>query len=190
MSADGDPAENPWVRGGPQPEDIAFEPHNPDWATRYETIRQYLAARLQGKALHIAHIGSTAVPGLLAKPVIDIDLIVADPEKEEVYVTALETLGFELTIRERAWYQHRMLRLESPRINLHVFGPNCPEHLRHVLFRDWLCTNAQDRDRYAAAKLAARDGVLSVEDYNQRKRATILDIYRRIFEARGWIKPV
>ncbi len=187
--ADGDPAEVPWVDGAPRADDIAFEDHNPSWALDFKLARHAIAGALPETALRIAHIGSTAVPGLMAKPVIDIDLIVADPDREEEYVPALAEIGFVLTIRERSWYQHRMLRGEMPRINLHVFGPDCPEHLRHLLFRDWLCSHADDRARYAIAKQAARDGVETVAHYNQRKRATILEIYDRIFADRGWVSP-
>lgn len=137
--------------------------------------------------LEIEHVGSTAVPDLPAKPVIDIDLIVPDPEREEQYVPALQALGYDLTIRERSWYQHRMLRREEPRVNLHVFGPACPEHARHVLFRDWLRQQPADRKRYAEAKMLAKDGVDTAHDYNRRKQDVVLDIYQAIFKSRGWI---
>ena len=51
---------------------------------------------------------------------------------------ALEALGYELRVREPSWHQHRCLQLASPRVNLHVFGPDCPEAIRHRMFRDWL----------------------------------------------------
>ncbi|HHR3935051.1 MULTISPECIES: GrpB family protein [Gammaproteobacteria] len=78
------------------------------------------------------HVGSTAVEGLAAKPIIDIDLIVENPEDEASYLLALEALGYELTIREPSWYQHRMLKLHHPMVNLHVFGKDCPEYYRHL----------------------------------------------------------
>ena len=59
--------------------------------------------------LQLEHVGSTSVPGLAAKPVIDIDLTVADPDREQDYVPALEQIGFRLVIREPWWYGHRAL---------------------------------------------------------------------------------
>ncbi|QEL21165.1 GrpB family protein [Bosea sp. F3-2] len=183
---EGDPSENPWVNGRPKQEEIEVEAYSPRWAEQYE-IRKAEIEAVVGGVVGVEHVGSTAVPGLPAKPVIDIDLIVADPEREEEYVPALQALGYELTVRERSWYQHRMLRHDSPRVNLHVFGPACPEHARHVLFRDRLREQPADRKRYADAKILAKDGVTNALDYNRRKQDVVLDIYRDIFESRGWI---
>jgi GrpB-like predicted nucleotidyltransferase (UPF0157 family) len=118
--------------------------------------------------------------------VIDIDLIVGDPNREEDYVPPLSALGYVLTVRELSWYRHRMLRHDVPRVNLHVFGPDCPEHIRHVLFRDWLCDHPEDRERYADIKSRARIGVDNVQDYNRNKQAVVRTIYQRIFEHHGW----
>jgi GrpB-like predicted nucleotidyltransferase (UPF0157 family) len=185
--ADGDPAENPWVIAGwPITEDIKLEAYSREWPRLFETCKCLIADALPAIALKIEHVGSTAVPGLSAKPVIDIDLIVENPDLEGEYIPALSALGYKLTIRERSWYRHRMLRHGSPRVNLHVWGPNCPEHVRHVLFRDWLRENPGDRECYADIKLRATVGVDNVEDYNRNKQAVIREIYQRIFEARGW----
>ncbi|MCX5465391.1 MULTISPECIES: GrpB family protein [Alcaligenes] len=182
---DGDPAENPWVAGQPKAELIEVQAYDANWPVLYQRLSQEILEALGNKALTIAHVGSTAVIGLPAKPVIDIDVLVADPQQEDDYVPALEALGYELSIRERSWYQHRMLRQEDPRVNLHVFGPDCPEHIRHILFRDWLSTHPEDLQRYAQAKMQAKEGADSVRDYNQRKQAVVRDIYRKIFESQG-----
>lgn len=182
---DGDPNENPWVAGQPKEELIEVQAYDANWPVLYQRLSQDILGALGNKALTIAHVGSTAVVGLPAKPVIDIDVLVADPEQEEDYVPALEALGYALSIRERSWYQHRMLRQEEPRVNLHVFGPDCPEHIRHILFRDWLGTHPEDLQRYADAKTQAKEGVNNVRDYNQRKQAVVRDIYRKIFESQG-----
>jgi GrpB-like predicted nucleotidyltransferase (UPF0157 family) len=76
-------------------------------------------------------VGSTSVPALPARPVIDIDLTVADPDCEQDYVPALEAIGFRLAVREPWWYGHRVLRADDPRCNLHVFGFDSPEIVRH-----------------------------------------------------------
>jgi GrpB-like predicted nucleotidyltransferase (UPF0157 family) len=181
-----DPAENPWIAGKPRTEEIKIEAYSPEWPKLFETRKCQIAEALLGTALNIEHVGSTAVPGLSAKPVIDIDLIVGNPDREEDYVPALSALGYVLTIRELTWYRHRMLRHDAPRVNLHVWGPNCPGQIRQVLFRDWLCGHPEDRERYADIKLKARVGVDNEEDYNRNKEAVIRAIYQRIFEYNQW----
>ena len=133
----------------------------------------------------LEHVGSTAVPGLWAKPVIDLDLVVEDSSDEPAYVPALETAGFELVIREPAWEQHRMLRYETPRANLHVFSVGAVEPRRHRAFRDWLIADDGDRERYASLKrsLADEQTFDTVADYNNRKAALIYEIYEPIFAA-------
>jgi len=102
------------------------------------------SARPRGwRALQLEHVGSTSVPGLAAKPVIGIDLMVADPGRERDYVPALEAVGFRLVIREPWWYGHLALRAGEPARSLHVFGPDSPELARHRSFRDWLRATPQ-----------------------------------------------
>lgn len=182
---EGDPQENPWVAGMPRVEQMAVVAYDPAWAVRYQRARESIQRALGAQVVSIAHVGSTAVPELAAKPVIDIDLIVADPADEASYVPALEQLGYHLTVREPSWYQHRMLRHDEPRVNLHVFAPNCPEHIRHLLFRDWLCAHEAYRVRYAAAKLSAADATCNAQDYNRAKHEVVQAIYRDVFSAHG-----
>jgi GrpB-like predicted nucleotidyltransferase (UPF0157 family) len=184
--ADGDPAENGWVSDAPPVEAIEIAAYSPEWPVLFEASKELIAQALPGVALNIEHVGSTAVPNLAAKPIIDMDLIVDDPTREETYVPALAALGYVLTIRERTWYEHRMLRHDRPRINLHVFGRNCPEHARHILFRDWLRTHPEDCARYTRVKYEARIGVTNVQDYNRNKEAVVRGIYATIFDTRGW----
>jgi GrpB-like predicted nucleotidyltransferase (UPF0157 family) len=143
--------------------------------------------------VQLEHVGSTSVPGLAAKPIIDIDLIVADPGREQDYVPALERTGFRLTIREPWRYGHRALVADDPRCNLHVFGFDSPEPVRHRIFRDWLRGTPEDRDRYAAAKrqaaAAANASGEHVMQYNARKQQVLRDIYHRAFLATGLLDP-
>ncbi|GAA2527303.1 GrpB family protein [Winogradskya humida] len=126
------------------------------------------------------HVGSTAVPGLPAKDRLDIDLIVADPADESAYVPALATAGYTLRTREPQWYEHRCLWTDPHDVNLHVFGPDCDEYLRHLILRDWLRTHPADRDRYAAQKYeAAAAHPLSMANYVSSKAAVIVDILKR-----------
>lgn len=184
------PDHHPWVGERPAPAPIRVVPYDPAWPACYARIAAAIRDALGEVALDVEHFGSTSVPGLAAKPTIDIDLTVADPADEASYVPALERVGFTLVIREPAWHEHRCLRGEGdPSTNLHVFGPDCPEVIRHRMFRDWLRTFPEDRERYERAKLAAaaeiteRGGI--VMDYNRHKEPVLRAIYERMFRANG-----
>jgi GrpB-like predicted nucleotidyltransferase (UPF0157 family) len=182
---DNNPDEDPYIHGKPAPEAIEVVASDPGWPALYERLASEIRGALGPAALHIEHVGSTSVPGLPAKPVIDIDLTVADSRDEASYVAPLEALGYDLFIREPSWHEHRMLRLDEPRANLHVFSPDCPELVRHVLFRDWLRAHPDDRVLYADAKDRSRQGIISTADYNLRKEPVIREIYDRVFRAAG-----
>lgn len=136
------------VHGSPARGPVEIVPYNFAWPERYRAVSERVLAALGGAVLDIEHVGSTAVEGLGAKDVIDIDLTVADPCDEQTYVPALENLGFVLTVREPSFHEHRCLTLANLRTNLHVFGPGCPESIRHRMFRDWLRTHPEDRALY------------------------------------------
>jgi GrpB-like predicted nucleotidyltransferase (UPF0157 family) len=184
---DPDPTEDPWVNGPPAPETITIAPYNPEWPHRYQALSAEIRTALGNVALSIEHVGSTSVERLAAKDVIDIDLTVADPRDEDGYIPALERLGYVLTVREPSFHQHRCLRLAEPRANLHVFGPDCPEVIRHRMFRDWLRAHPEDRTLYEEAKRAAVPGGGNVMDYNARKQQAIREIYDRLFRAAGML---
>lgn len=180
-----DPDEDPWVLGPPVPAAVEIVPYDRRWPIRFAALAHGIRAALGEAALDVEHVGSTSVPGLAAKDVIDIDLTVADPAGEDRYVPRLERLGYVLTVREPSFHQHRCLTLPDPRVNLHVFGPDCPETIRHRMFRDWLRSHPADRERYEQAKRRAVPGGGHVMDYNRRKQDVIRDIYDRMFRAAG-----
>jgi GrpB-like predicted nucleotidyltransferase (UPF0157 family) len=111
------------------------------------------------------------------------------PDREQDYVPALESIGFQLVIREPWWYGHRALRAYEPSCNLHVFGFDSPEPVKHRIFRDWLRGNPDERDRYADAKQRAASAANAagehVMQYNARKEQVIMEIYHRAFVATG-----
>jgi GrpB-like predicted nucleotidyltransferase (UPF0157 family) len=150
------------------------------WPERYRVLDQDIRRALGGAALQIEHVGSTSVPGLAAKPIIDIVLAVADSAQEDGYVPPLQAAGYALRVREPDWYEHRMLLGGDEDVNLHVFGAGCPEIERMLRFRHRLRSNAADRELYAAAKreLAARDW-REVQDYADAKTDVIDEIVAR-----------
>lgn len=183
------PGVSAFVPGAAPQTGIEVTDYDPAWPSWYEQLAATIRGALGLRVLLLDHVGSTSVPGLAAKPIIDIDLAVADPGREQDYVPALEAAGFRLAIREPWWYGHRVLRGAEPRCNLHVTGLDCPEPVRHRLFRDWLRGSPEDRDRYAAAKRrAAADANANGEHvmrYNARKEQMIREIYHRAFVAAG-----
>ncbi len=188
-----------WVRSGPPRAPIALVEHDPSWFEQYSQLSDQILAVLGPTALGIGHVGSTSVPGLAAKPIIDIALVVPDPGEETAYRPRLNSIDFELVLREPAWYQHRMFKhidagtgnSLTPICNLHVFGPRCSEIARMRMFRYRLRSHPGDRDRYQNVKLRsvaeANAAGETVMEYNARKHDVIRDIYRSIFRAEGWI---
>lgn len=163
---------------------VAVSVPDPRWAVVFSRISAAITSALGRSVISLEHVGSTSVPGLSAKPVIDIDLIVADSSDEQSYVPHLEAKGFDLRIREPEWEQHRMLIGRSVDTNVHVFSPDAIEPLRHVAFRDWLMSHPEDRAGYERLKLdLAASGFDDVMLYNNAKAGLIYDIYERIFAA-------
>ena len=184
---DADGAE--WVGAEPPPRPIEVVESDPAWSAQFERFAARIGDALGDRALGIEHVGSTSVPGLPAKPVIDIDVTVADPRDESTYVPDLEVAGFRLRVREPGWHEHRLFVVDDPRANVHVFGPDSPELVRHRLLRDWLIAHPDDRDLYAAAKrdaaVASNHAGEDVIAYNQRKQPVIRELLDRTFRAHG-----
>jgi GrpB-like predicted nucleotidyltransferase (UPF0157 family) len=165
------------VIGDRQPGPVRLVEYDPDWPIRFARIRESLAAALASTAMTIEDIGSTAVPGLAAKPIIDVLLTIDDPEDERAYAPALLDLGYELRVREPG---HRMFRPPSRDAHVHVWAEGSREHRDHLLFRDRLRQSATDRDAYAQLKreLAAEDWS-DVNYYAEAKGAFINEILKR-----------
>lgn len=162
-------------------------PYDEDWSGLFARVATGIRDVLGPRALRVEHVGSTSVPGLAAKPIIDIDLTVADSADERVYIPALTAAGWVHTVREPWWHEHRMLRLIEPRVNLHVFGPGSPETWRHIILRDHLRRDGADRELYAAIKHeSARTSSAAgetVDEYNTRKQRVLREIIGRALDA-------
>ena len=162
---------------------VVLVEYDPSWPERFAVERARIRDVL-GSDVSVEHVGSTSVPGLPAKPVIDIDLTVPDSADEDSYVPALARAGYRLLLREPWWHGHRMLVTEAADVNLHVWPEGSPEAVRHRLFRDWLREHPDDRDLYAATKQrVAVETAERPEDYSLAKSDVIDAIFGRIFAA-------
>ncbi len=169
--------------------------HDPTWSEQYAAAAALVRVALGERVIALHHVGSTSVAGLPAKPILDVDLVVADPADEAAYVPHLVAVGFVHRLREPWWHEHRLLVRSgvdadaTARVTLHVFGPDCPEVVRHLMFADWLRGHPEDRERYAAAKHEAAAATNAVEgtgmDYNRVKEPVVRAIYDRLFQAAG-----
>jgi GrpB-like predicted nucleotidyltransferase (UPF0157 family) len=137
---------------------IVLAPHDPEWSTQYAGEERKIRAALGSAALVLEHVGSTSIPGIPAKPIIDIVLAVSDSSAERAYVPALEAQGYRLHIREPDWHQHRLLKGDRPRVNLHVFTVGSNEIVRMLAFRDRCRSHLEERALYERTKreLASR----------------------------------
>jgi GrpB-like predicted nucleotidyltransferase (UPF0157 family) len=163
-----------------------IEEYDREWPRRFEREQQRIHASLGDRALLIEHVGSTSVPGLAAKPIVDIVLVVADTTDEDAYVAALEAEGYVLRIREPDWYQHRMFREYETNVNLHVFSEGCEEVDKMLLFRDRLRENAADRALYGRTKRELAEQKWEYgQNYADAKSAVVEEILARA----GWQDP-
>jgi GrpB-like predicted nucleotidyltransferase (UPF0157 family) len=159
---------------------IEIADYDPAWPALYAREEERIRSILGERVVRIEHAGSTSVPGLPAKPIVDIVLEVPDAADEDRYLPDMETAGYVLTIRETDWLEHRLFKGPDTNVNLHVFGRGCEETDKMVLFRDWLRENEADRELYAAAKreLAARDWKY-VQQYADAKTEVVQEILTR-----------
>jgi GrpB-like predicted nucleotidyltransferase (UPF0157 family) len=164
---------------------IVLVPYDPGWPTRYAALERQIRDALGGDALLIEHVGSTSVPGLPAKPIIDVVLAVENSANEDTYVPRLERLGYVLRIREPDWFGHRMFKSPAIDGNIHVFSHGCEEIGRLLTFRDWLRANDDDRKLYERTKqdLASRTWKY-VQDYADAKSAVVREILDRALGSR------
>lgn len=167
--------------GGRERRPIVILEHDPAWLERFVHERERIASALGSTALRIDHIGSTAVPGLAAKPIVDILVAVRNVEDEASYRPALEISGYELRVREEG---HRMFRTPDRGVHVHLWPADDEEVRRHLLFRDWLRFDTADRQSYEALKrsLAEREWE-DMNHYAQAKGPLIVDIMVR---AESW----
>lgn len=159
---------------------VELAEYDPEWPELYRREEEKIRVALGERALSVEHVGSTSVPGLPAKPIIDINLEVADTNDEDAYVPPLEAAGYSLWVREPDWFEHRLLKGTDPKVNLHVFPAGCNELERMITFRDHLRADEADRELYLRSKreLAAQTWE-HVQHYADAKSDVVEAILRR-----------
>lgn len=164
---------------------VRLEPYDPAWAVLGEAEAAKVRAAL-GPDADIHHVGSTSIPGISAKPIIDMLLAVPDSADEDAYVPALTAQGYRLHLREPDWYEHRLLKGDAPVVNLHVFTAGDGEIRRMLAFRDWLRAHDDERALYEAKKteLAGRTWKY-VQHYADAKGEVVEAIIARALAAEG-----
>ncbi|WP_150240700.1 GrpB family protein [Nocardiopsis quinghaiensis] len=162
---------------------VRIAEYDAKWPYLFEREARRVGAALGDRALLFEHVGSTAVPGLAAKPCVDLLLVVADSSDEPAYMPDLEAAGYSLVIREPDWYEHRVFKGAEVNLNLHVFSEGCEEAERMRRFRDLLTDDADARERYTAVKRELAERTWDrIQDYADAKS----DIVKRLLaEADG-----
>jgi GrpB-like predicted nucleotidyltransferase (UPF0157 family) len=165
---------------------IQLVDYNAEWPALFEREAKRVRATLGERVLMLEHAGSTSVPGLAAKPIIDMLLAVADSADEPAYVPALASAGYVLRVREPEWHQHRLFKGPDTDINLHVYSFGCPEMDKMLMFRDWLRSNDADSELYERAKRElAKQTWKYVQNYADAKTSVVEEIAARARAARN-----
>lgn len=138
--------------GGREEGTITIADYDPAWPDRFEQHARLIRAALGAAALCVEHIGSTSVPGLAAKPIVDVLLVVSDSGDEVAYLPALEEAGYQLRVRESNAHEHRIVRTPERDVHVHIYSVGCPEIDRYFAFRERLRQNEADRVRYEHTK--------------------------------------
>jgi GrpB-like predicted nucleotidyltransferase (UPF0157 family) len=159
---------------------IVIANYGPAWPRRFGSEEARIRGALGPAALSVEHVGSMSVPGLAAKPIVDILLVVEDSGNEDSYLPALEDAGYVLRVREPDFEEHRMFRTPEKDVHVHVFSPGAEEVERLLLLRDHLRHNKEDRELYAGTKreLASRDWP-SMQHYADAKTGIVEAILAR-----------
>ncbi|MBS0651934.1 MAG: GNAT family N-acetyltransferase [Verrucomicrobia bacterium] len=141
---------------------IEVVPYNPQWPSMFELESSIIKAALGDQLIAVYHVGSTAVPGLAAKPKIDMIIVVKDPQQT---IGKFESIGFQYRGEYNIPLHYGFSKRGDVGVNLHVYEEGHPEIELNLLFRDYLRNNPSVRDEYAALKI----GLLQDETSHQKE---------------------
>jgi GrpB-like predicted nucleotidyltransferase (UPF0157 family) len=162
------------------PSQIRLVDYDPAWPALFAREAERIRSAIGDRVLLLEHVGSTSVPGLAAKPLIDMLLVVPDSADEAAYVPDLEAAGYILRIREPEDLEHRLFKGPDTDVNLHVYSVGCPEPPRMMLFRAHLRRHEADRQLYERTQRTLAQRVwVHVQNYADAKSAVIDEIMAR-----------
>ncbi len=167
---------------------IEVVPHNPRWRDAFESEAKQVAVALGENAVAIHHIGSTAIPDIYAKPIIDVLVEVSDLTEVEAQSSAMQSLGYEVMgefgISGRRYF--RKNNQEGIRTHhIHVFEAGSAQVIRHLAFRDYLIAHPEEAQSYSELKRKlAEEHSQSADGYIDGKDGFIKEIDRRAAQAR------
>jgi GrpB-like predicted nucleotidyltransferase (UPF0157 family) len=160
------------------------------WPARFEELRKVIVSALGDTAVRVDHVGSTAVPGIPAKPIVDIQVSVPDVEDEDAYGPALERLGWSMRSREPGHRYFRTPKGAQPRIQVHVCEVGGEWEREHLLFRDYLRAHPERASAYGEVKRhfgeRYRDDRLAYTEAKTPFIRTTLAIAERWAAETGW----
>jgi GrpB-like predicted nucleotidyltransferase (UPF0157 family) len=172
--------------GGVEKREIVLVDYNPLWPEKFQKHAAILSQALGARALSIEHVGSTSVPGLAAKPIIDIIVQVENSGDELAYLPALLAAGYVLRVCEPGWHQHRMVRTPELDVHIHIFSIGCIEVTRQLAFRDHLRNNADARLLYESTKRKlSKEDWPDMEAYARAKTAVVEQITAKALQETG-----
>jgi GrpB-like predicted nucleotidyltransferase (UPF0157 family)/GNAT superfamily N-acetyltransferase len=174
--------------GGRERREIVIAEYDEAWPERFGAERERIAQALGSTALRIEHVGSTAVPGLAAKPIIDVLVAVSDVGDEPSYGPALERAGYELRVREP---EHRMFRTPARDVHVHVWRDGDPELDRTVAFRDRLRESPDDLLEYERLKRSLAEREWSDMNHYADAKGSLIDaiLVRAALQTTDPIRP-
>ena len=165
-------------------DNVEIVEHDPSWAARFEAERPKLAEIFDGRAVAIEHIGSTSVPGLCAKPIVDILVGLRELELSEAEIEAMEGLGYEY-LGEFGLPGRLYFRKGEPRTHhVHVVAHGGEHWRRHLAFRDALRSNPEERRRYDELKRRLAEEGHPRDVYSELKTPFIREAEARAVQAR------
>lgn len=165
--------------GGKESVNLELVDYDNSWSDKFKVESHKIKNALGDIVTLIEHIGSTSIPGLAAKPIIDIVVSIDNPENEEEYKDNLEGIGYELRVREPDFYEHRMFRTHKRDVHLHIFPSNCIEIDRYITFRNALRDSLSKREEYHTLKAnLINQGITDMNEYASKKGEFIESVIR------------
>ncbi|MGE5227394.1 MAG: GrpB family protein, partial [Planctomycetaceae bacterium] len=162
--------------------DYEIVDHDHTWAARFEEEAARVREALGDQVVRIDHVGSTSVPGLAAKPTVDIQVSLRSLEPREAYVPALTALGYRCLVDPIGPdHEYASRDVDGARsFHLHLTTPGSDWERRHLAFRDWLRAHPEDADAYAALKRDLATALPNdLHTYTERKGELIRAIEER-----------